>query len=45
MEIGSSCPYTDKCITFMMTGCDGVHHQGCERKKELEGNNEDTRKG
>jgi UDP-N-acetylglucosamine 4,6-dehydratase len=29
MEIGNTCPYTDKCIRFIMTGCDGIHHQGC----------------
>jgi UDP-N-acetylglucosamine 4,6-dehydratase len=33
-EIGSICPYTEKCITFIMTGCDGTNHQGCPDKPE-----------
>jgi len=32
MELGSICPYTQECITFIMTGCDGVHHKDCEHK-------------
>lgn len=32
MDIGNSCPYTDKCIHFCMTGCDGINHFECEHK-------------
>jgi len=32
MELGSICPYTQECIRFVNTGCDGIHHQGCPDK-------------
>lgn len=32
MDIGNSCPYTSECITFCMTGCDGISHFGCPHK-------------
>lgn len=35
MNPGSICCYTDKCITFMMTGCDGKDYPECKYKKEL----------
>jgi dCMP deaminase len=38
MELGSICPYTQECITFIMIGCDGIHHQGCEHKPVKESN-------
>jgi UDP-N-acetylglucosamine 4,6-dehydratase len=35
-EIGSVCPYTEKCMTFIMTGCDGTNHQGCPDKPDAQ---------
>ena len=32
MNIGDSCPFTDKCIRFVSTGCDGINHHGCPDK-------------
>jgi len=32
MNIGDSCPYTDKCIRFINIGCDGINHHGCPDK-------------
>ena len=35
MKPGSICCYTDKCIVFIMTGCDGKDYPECSYKKEL----------
>lgn len=35
MKLGSICAYTDRCIHFMMTGCDGKDYPDCEFKERI----------
>lgn len=41
MKPGSICCYTDDCIVFIMTGCDGKDYPNCDIKKELKENAND----
>lgn len=29
MNVGDSCPFTNECNRFAMTGCNGINHHGC----------------